>query len=138
MSGLVWCGITTPVVVESAAIGLAIFFALYVVFAPAFNALPLFVLAWSLTSAPSPAFPSGPSPSPAAAWAALASSSRALISSRISPMVLASSMRAVNSSPLLSWASLPTVTRRAFNSFLLIFINCSLFMLLSSLSYSMC
>ena len=140
ISGLVWCGITTPVAVVIVFKGFAMAFALNLTALPFFKALPLSALALSLVSAPSPPFvsSSGSSPSVAAAAAALASSSRALISSRISPMVFASSMRAVNSSPLLSWASLPTVTRRAFNSFLLIFINCSLFMLLSSLSYSMC
>ena len=46
MSGLSCCGITIPLAVESAFLGLANAFALKVTFFPSFKALPLFALAW--------------------------------------------------------------------------------------------
>ena len=130
MSGLSCCGITIPLAVESAFLGLANAFALKVTFFPSFKALPLFALAWFFGSwlpspAPGSSAPSSGSAVPAAAAAAI-NSSLVLISSRISPIRRISSMASVNSWPENAWAFFPRSAARFLSSFLESFINSSL------------
>ena len=128
ISVLLCCGIATLSVVIALR-GFTRTFALYETAFPSFNAFPFFALIWFLgSSPPSPGslpFPGSGSLFPAAAAAAI-SSSRVLISSRISPMFLASSMASVNSWPLNAWAFFPSSANLFLRSFFDIFINSSL------------
>ena len=133
MSGLVCFGITTPVAVVRVFLIPASALPLKNAFFPSFKVLPLFALSWSCgSSLPSPApSPSSGSAAPAA-FAAATSSSRPLISSKISPMVLASSMASVNSWPESACAFFPSSASLFLRSFLDIFSNSSLVMSLIS------
>ena len=143
MSGLSCCGITIPLAVESAFLGLANAFALKVTFFPSFKALPLFALAWFFGSwlpspAPDSSAPSSGSAVPTAAAAAI-NSSLVLISSRISPIRRISSMASVNSWPENAWAFFPRSAARFLSSFLESFINSSLVIaMFSFLTPSLC